>query len=284
MGVQSLDAEVLGKVHREQTMKQALAACELLVSSGLIVNVDLIYGLPGQTEAVFQEDISAMAASGVPALTLYSLRVNERTPVTRVLGDHERFDLARLVRWRAFVKRCAEELGYTQTRWHTFKRMQSAASTHEWLPTFDESMSGHQLGVGMSARSQLGYTVYRNVDRLEPYVDRVESWQSPVEQVFPMTEPDRMTQFVARSLGDGKPLERARYARTFGRTVDDDFGEIIARLVGGGLVVDEGEHLRVSDTGRLLHDLVTLAFYPEHARKWLAEREELSPAARPLTR
>jgi oxygen-independent coproporphyrinogen III oxidase len=281
MGVQTLDPEVLGKVHRGQTMEQALAACELLVGSGLIVNVDLIYGLPGQTEAIFREDIAAVAARGVPALTLYSLRVNERTPVTRVLGDEERFDLARLVRWRAFVKRCAEELGYSQTRWHTFKRMESTARTHEWLPTFDDSMSGHQLGVGMSARSQLGYTVYRNLDRLEPYMDRVEAGQSPVEQIFPMTEPDRMTQLVARTLGDGKPLGRSRYLKAFGRSLDEDFGEVIARLVGGGLVLDDGDRLRISETGRLLHDLVTLAFYPEHARKWLGEREERLPLVQP---
>lgn len=277
MGVQSLDPEVLGKVHRGQTMEQALQSCELLVTSGLVVNVDLIYGLPGQTEEVFWSDISAVAARGVPALTLYSLRVNERTPVTRVLQDQERFDLARLIRWRAFVKHCAEELGYTQTRWHTFKRLQSVARTHEWVSTVDASMSGHQLGVGMSARSQLGYTVYRNHDRLEPYMERIAAGESPVEQIFPMTVEDRKTQFVARSLGDGKPLERDRYERTFGRALDDDFGEAVDGLVRGGLVVDEGERLRVSETGKLLHDLVTLAFYPEHARRWLGERERRAP-------
>ena len=64
MGVQSLDASVLDTVHREQTMSQALAACDLLVGSGLIVNVDLIYGLPRQTEETFWHDISTVAAHG----------------------------------------------------------------------------------------------------------------------------------------------------------------------------------------------------------------------------
>src|SRR5262245_46793669 len=284
MGVQSLDPEVLGKVRREQTLDQALAACDLLVRSGLIVNVDLIYGLPGQSEELFQKDVSAVAARGVPALTIYSLRLNERTSVARALEDHERLDLARLMRWRAFVKRCAEDLGYTQTRWHTFKRLQSTARKHEWLPTFDDSMSGHQLGVGMSARSQLGYTVYRNHDRLEAYVNRIEAGQSPVEQVFPMTLPDRKTQFVARSLGDGKPLERGRYERTFRRTVDEDFGDVIDRLLRGGLIVDEGERLRISETGALLYDLVALAFYPEYARRWLDARDAGHRPARPAVR
>jgi len=274
MGVQSLDPGVLSTVHRDQTMEQALAACDLLVGSGLILNIDLIYGLPGQTEETFWRDISALVARGVPAFTLYSLRVNERTPVRRTLGEQERFDIARLMRWRAFVAHCARELGYTQTRWHTFKRMDSVARRHERLPTFDGSMAGYQLGVGMSARSQLGYTIYRNHVRLDAYVDRIEAGQSPVEQLFPMAEADRKTQFVVRSLGDGAPLPRDRYAATFGRAVDEDFGETIGRLLRGGLIIDEGTHLSLSETGRLVHDLVALAFYPDHARQWLAERED----------
>ena len=46
MGIQSFNDQVLEGVHRRHTRAQALAACELLVSSGLITNVDLIYGLP----------------------------------------------------------------------------------------------------------------------------------------------------------------------------------------------------------------------------------------------
>lgn len=281
MGIQSLDPAVLDTVHREQTMDQALAACELLVGSGLIVNVDLIYGLPGQSEDIFWRDISAVAARGVPAFTLYSLRVNERTPVSRTLAEDERFDIARLMRWRAFIGHCAAELGYTQTRWHTFKRLDSNARTHERLPTFDGSMAGYQLGVGMSARSQLGYTIYRNHDRLDPYIGRIEAGQSPVEQILPMAEADRKTQFVVRSLGDGAPLERSRYVATFGSSIEDDFGEITDRLVQGGLIADEGSHLSLSETGKLLHDLITLAFYPDHARQWLAEREERAALVKP---
>jgi oxygen-independent coproporphyrinogen-3 oxidase len=245
MGVQSLDEDVLGAVRREQTMEQALASCDLLVQSGLIVNVD-------------------------------------RTPVTRALADHERFGIASLMRWRAFVKHCAAELGYTQTRWHTFKRMDSVARRHEWMPTVDRAMSGYQLGVGMSARSQLGYTTYRNHDKIEPYMERIEAGRSPVEQIFVMGEADRQTQFVARSLGDGKPLERARYEATFGRSVDADFGETITGLVAGGLVLDHGDALRLTPSGELLYDLVTLAFYPEHAKKWLIDREEKAPLVQDL--
>ncbi len=273
MGIQSLDAEVLGSVHRRQTREQALAACELLVSSGLVVNVDLIYGLPQQTEAGFLDDLRAVAACGVPAVTLYSLRVTERTGVAKQLEHDEPFDLASLLRWRAFVKRSAEVLGYTQTRWHTFKRLDTIASTHERLPCFDDDMAGYQLGIGMSARSHLGFTVYRNHEQLEPYLARVEAGQSPVEHVFDLDEEDRMTQLIARTLGDGRALVRDDYARTFGRPIERDFGSLLDRLQGAGLLETTGPALALTPTGELLYDVVTLAFYPRRARDWLMARE-----------
>jgi oxygen-independent coproporphyrinogen-3 oxidase len=209
----------------------------------------------------------------VPSFTLYSLRVTERTPVRRVLSEEERFDLARLMRWRAVVQRGAEDLGYTQTRWHTFKRLDTHAHRHDRLPCFDDSLSGFQLGVGMSARSHLGHTIYRNRDSIDVYQQRVDSGVSPVEEIFPMSEEDLMTQFVARSLGDGKPLVRADYERVFGRAIDDDFGEVLQRLKWASLVDDDGFLLTLSERGKLLYDLVTLAFYPARARAWLAGKE-----------
>jgi oxygen-independent coproporphyrinogen-3 oxidase len=273
MGIQSLDGEVLGTVHRKQTQSQALAACELLVDSGLILNIDLIYGLPHQTENSFRQDLQTIAARGVPAITLYSLRSNERTPVTKAMRDEDRFDLAGLMRWRAFVKRCAEDLGYTQTRWHTFKRLDTVARKHERLPCFDDRMSGYQLGIGMSARSHLGHTVYRNHDRLEEYLARVEGDLSPVEQVFVLDEEDRMTQFIARTIGDGKTLARVEYAHAFGRAFDEDYAEILGRLTTAGLLEDDGATVALSPLGGLVYDLVMLAFYPRRAQVWLAARE-----------
>ena len=272
MGIQSLVPDVLDTVHRRHEVGQALAACELLVASGLVVNVDLIYGLPGQSPESFLADVTTLAGLGVPAITCYSLRVTERTPVTRAVG-HEPFDLGQLMAWRAFVKAAAESLGYTQTRWHTFKRMDSVAVTHERMPCFDESLRGFQLGVGMSARSHLGHAVYRNHPAHDAYIERIERGTSPVEEVFRFDDDDRRTQFVARSLGDGNPLVRSEYEGTFGRSVDDDFGEVLDRLRHGGLVDDDGEVIVLAERGKLVYDLVTLAFYPERARKWLEAHE-----------
>ena len=284
MGIQSLSDGVLETVSRRHGEQIALDACERIVASGLILNIDLMYGLPGQTEKSLRHDIENAADMGVHAFTAYSLRLNEYTPVSRSIAPDEVLDLERLMRWRAFLRDTAAEYGYTQTRWHTFKRMDSAAARHERLTCTDEQMQGFQLGIGLSARSHLGYNVYRNDSRMHHYIDAIEQGRSPVNEVFPLDAEDRRIQFVARTIGDGKPLHREAYRNTFGTPVEGDYAQTIDRLVRADLLADDGTAISLTETGKLVYDLITLAFYPPRAQHWLKEQLAAFEHATPATR
>ena len=269
MGVQSLDEGVLAGVQRRHDRETVLRACERIVGSGLILNVDLMYGLPGQSPESFLEDLETVAGRGVHSVTLYDLRVSERSPVGRSLAEGERLDLARLLAWRRFVKDAAAEHGFSQVRWHTFKRLDTIAARHERAACFDEQVQGFQLGIGMSARSHLGTAIFRNHVRMGEYVRRIEAGESPVEDVFELGPLDVRTQLVARTLGDGRELEWETWERAFGATLESDFGPVIERLAEVGLIETDARALRLTELGRLLHDRVMVQFYPSHAVEWL---------------
>lgn len=271
MGIQSLQENILDTVRRNSSTS-ALDACERILSEGFILNIDLIYGLPGQDESIFRKDFETVARSGVHAVTAYSLRLNESTPIAKKLAESERFDLGRLMRWRELVRDVASDLGYTQTRWHTFKRMDTIAALHEKLPTSGVDLRGHQFGIGLTARSSLGHNVYRNHRGLATYINRVESGASPVEDVIRYKPENLKTLFVTLTIGDGKPLLLDEYQSLFGRLIHEDFAETINRLQHGGLIsIDDGK-LTLTETGKLVYDLVTLSFYPQDAKQWLNER------------
>jgi oxygen-independent coproporphyrinogen-3 oxidase len=272
MGVQSLDDAVLDAVHRRHHLEQVLDACERIVAAGFILNVDLMYGLPGQSEESFARDLETVASRGVHSLTLYDLRTTQRTPLGRALRDEERLELAQLLRWRRFVRDAALAQGYTQTRWHTFKRLDGPARQHRRAPCNDDDGRGYQIGLGMSARSHLGYTVYRNHERMREYVARVESGQSPVEYVFPLDAEGRRTQFLARTIGDGGCLDPASYERAFGRPLAEAYGDVLDRHREGGLLEAREGALHLTEEGRLLYDRVLLGYYPKRALDWLWAR------------
>ena len=275
MGIQSLRDDVLDTVRRRHHGRTALEACELLADSGRIVNIDLIYGLPGQSEDDFRADFAAVAGAGIHSVTVYNLRLNERTPVGKNVGPEESLDMHRLARWRAVVRQTAADLGFAQTRWHLFQRTSAVKPAGPKPVRFeDRTGQGHQFGAGNSARSRLGGTIFRNTSDFHTYLARVEAGESPVEETFQLGDAERRTRFVALSLGEGKPIDRSVFASTFGRQFDDEYADPLARMTAAGLVSDDGERVELTTVGALVHDLVTLAFYPQHVKDWLKVRED----------
>jgi oxygen-independent coproporphyrinogen-3 oxidase len=277
MGVQSLNDGVLDTVQRRHTREMVEASCRLLVEAGLMVNIDLIYGLPGQTHDGFRRDFEAIAGLGAQSITTYNLRVNERTPVARSLADDERLDLANLVRWRSTVTTAARALGFVPKRWHTFHRHSVDGPAAEVVRNF-EDVTGHgnQFSVGMSARSRLDNVVFRNHASFETYLERVENGRSPVEETIALSGHERKLRFLALTLGDGKALPRAAYQEEFGCLLESDFSEPLTRLSEAGLIQEQLGSISLTETGQLLYDLVTRAFYPETVRRWMEERQSLA--------
>lgn len=282
MGVQTNDAQVLATTHRRHDAAQVERACEVLLAQGLMVNVDLIYGLPGQTEESFEADLRWIASRGVHSVTTYNLRLNESTPIGRLVAPEERADTVRLVRWRETASRVARDLGFVQTRWHTFQREEPATARDTARRFRDVTGWGPQLGAGPSARSRLFDAVYRNVKDHGTYLARIEGGLSPVDEVRPLEEGDRRLRFVALTIGDGLPLDRAAYQRTFSRRVDDDFGATISKLTASGVIEDRGADLVLTPAGRLVYDLALRAFYPEPARRWIEDRQRLTQTSKNL--
>jgi oxygen-independent coproporphyrinogen-3 oxidase len=283
LGIQSLQAEVLDDVKRGHDRKQSMDACRRLVEAGRIVNVDLIYGLPRQTEQSLVEDFRAVSALGIQSVTIYNLRVNERTPVVNVLREEERLDLLRMARWRAIVKQTAKELGFEQIRWHAFRRavpgLKGAGSEDLGVP----GLGGEQLGIGLSARSKFGQTIYRNNADLAVYLSRVEGGTSPVEEVLQLGLHDRKLRYLAGSLGDGLPLSRVGYRSAFECDIETDFGDPLRKLIDLNLVSDDGGQINVTDSGSLVYDLVMLAFYPHEIREWLNSHQAAAEKRRERT-
>lgn len=265
VGVESLDETVLGTVRRRHSAAQALAALRRVVENGLLLNADLIYGLPGQSMQGFRRDLEAVSEAGVHSICMYALRLDGTNKVAGQLAEAERLDLARVMRWRAFVAGAARALGFTQTRSYTWKRRIEAKAkpVASGRRRQAEANGGIQeFALGMSARSQLGGTVYRNHEQIQVYLDRVERGVSPVECAFALTEPDQRTQFVAGTLGSGRPLDRAAYEQRFGSGIDAHYGELLGRLRGAGITLDDGAQIALTELGLLAYDRVIERFYP----------------------
>jgi oxygen-independent coproporphyrinogen-3 oxidase len=79
IGVQSFDDAMLGALGRIHSAAEAQRAIAAALQSFDNVNVDLMYGLPGQTPAGAHADIRRAVAAGVPHISAYQLTIEPNT-------------------------------------------------------------------------------------------------------------------------------------------------------------------------------------------------------------
>lgn len=86
MGVQSFHADDLTFLNRRHSAEQVFSAVEALRRHGIDnLSLDLIYGLPGQTEERWLTNIRTFLSLGVPHLSAYHLIYEEGTALTRLV-------------------------------------------------------------------------------------------------------------------------------------------------------------------------------------------------------
>jgi putative oxygen-independent coproporphyrinogen III oxidase len=79
VGVQSFDDAMLAKLGRIHSADEARRAVGMALDTFGNVNLDLMYGLPGQTLAMARADIEEGAAMGTPHLSAYQLTIEPNT-------------------------------------------------------------------------------------------------------------------------------------------------------------------------------------------------------------
>ncbi|NQV06455.1 radical SAM family heme chaperone HemW [bacterium] len=87
LGIQSLDAAVLeslGRVHDRTAAGSAVSAAR---DAGLSVNVDLIFGTPGESVVSWERSVAGALDSGIDHLSIYALTVERGTPLSRSIAS-----------------------------------------------------------------------------------------------------------------------------------------------------------------------------------------------------
>ncbi|MDE6407260.1 MAG: radical SAM family heme chaperone HemW [Anaeroplasmataceae bacterium] len=80
IGVQSFDPALIQSIRRNHTEEMVYEAVKLLKKEGISnINIDMMYGLPGQTMKKLKKDIKKVIGLKVPHISYYSLILEEKT-------------------------------------------------------------------------------------------------------------------------------------------------------------------------------------------------------------
>lgn len=245
LGMQSAAPHVLAVLDRTHTPGRAVAAAREARAAGFDhVNLDLIYGTPGERDSDLDASLDAVLAAGVDHVSAYSLIVEDGTALARRVrrGELPAPDDDVLAARYERIDARLEAAGLTWYEVSNWAAGDAARCRHN-LGYWD---GGDWLGAGPGAHSHLGGVRWWNVKHPARYADRVADGGLPAADWEDLTAADRYLERVMLTLRLRTGLALA--------DLDADGNAAARRLAADGLVTISGGRLVLTDRGRLLAD------------------------------
>ena len=247
LGVQSWDEKLLKLLGREHNAPQAEESFRILRGAGFTnVNIDLMFGLPGQTIDQWRATLERTIALQPEHVSTYCLTYEEDTEffLRHARGefrqdadaDGEFFDVTIAI---------LQAAGYEHYEISNYARpgFESVHNRAYWL-------GKDYLGIGPSAVSTIGMQRWQNVCNYRAYIDRVFANRSPRESSENLTDQMKRTERIALSL-------RTRDGVS---AVDlKDFATETDEFVALGLLRQSNGNFILTPKGKVLTDSITEA-------------------------
>ena len=212
MGMQSACDRELAAVHRPHTFKQVEQAVKAARNAKIKnLNLDLIYGLPGQTEESWRASVEAALALEPEHLSCYGLTVEEGTPLARRVAEGESLpsDDEQAGRYLWTVARLAQA-GLEQYEVSNFSRTgyQSRHNLKYW-------MGRPYVGLGAAAHSDFGGCRYSFVKDLEGYIRGVLGDGKLLDDMDEIPRRERGSEYLMLRLRTTHGIEEWEYRREY---------------------------------------------------------------------
>lgn len=248
LGVQSWDDELLKLLGREHNAAQAEESFRILRYAGFgNINVDLMFGLPGQTVAQWRATLEKTIALQPEHISTYCLTYEEDTEFfLRHARGEFRQDTDGDAEFFEMTMTMLEDAGYQHYEISNYARpgFESVHNRAYWL-------GEDYLGIGPSAVSTIGMQRWQNVCDYRAYIDRALAGQSPRESSENLTDEMKRTERIALSL-------RTRDGVSAGEL--KNFGSETDELVALGLLRPSNGNFILTQKGKALTDSITEAF------------------------
>lgn len=232
----------LGRIHTYEQFEESYIEARLAGFDN--INVDIMSAIPNQTVAGYEDNLRKVIALKTEHISAYSLIVEEGTPlynmVERTHGrilpsedeDREMY---------AMTKAMLADAGYSR-----YEISNYAKPGRECRHNISYWERADYLGFGVAAASLLGKRRFTNTFDVASYIANPIDNHSE-EQLLTLN--DEMEEYMFLGLRMMKGVDTERFGELFGRSFEELYGEITARQIEQGLMVRDGNRVRLTDIG-----------------------------------
>ncbi|MDC7118521.1 radical SAM family heme chaperone HemW [Corynebacterium amycolatum] len=250
LGMQSAVPHVLTTLDRTHTPgRPAAAVAEARAAGFEHINLDVIYGTPGESMSDLDTTLEAVLATDVDHVSAYSLIVEPGTAMARKVrrGELPMPDDDDLADRYERIDAALSQAGFS---WYEVSNWAKPGGQcgHNMLYWRD----GNWWGAGPGAHSHLDGTRFYNVKHPARYAATISGGELPIKDSERLTAEDRHTEKIMLGLRLAEGID----ANLLG---EDELGKA-RRQAEAGMVefvsVDCGQRIQLTNRGRLLADAI----------------------------
>ncbi|WP_288819912.1 radical SAM family heme chaperone HemW [uncultured Corynebacterium sp.] len=250
LGMQSAVPHVLATLDRTHTPgRPAAAVAEARAAGFEHINLDVIYGTPGESMADLDTTLEAVLATEVDHVSAYSLIVEPGTAMARKVrrGELPMPDDDDLADRYERIDAALSQVGFS---WYEVSNWAKPGGQcrHNMLYWRD----GNWWGAGPGAHSHLDGTRFYNVKHPARYAATISGGELPVKDSEGLTAEDRHTEKIMLGLRLAEGIDA--------NLLGEDELDKARRQAEAGMVefvsVDGGQRIQLTNRGRLLADAI----------------------------
>lgn len=270
LGVENFNDDLLAENGRAHRSPEILRAYQWAKDLGFPqINIDLIAGMVGETEANWRECIRKTIELAPDSVTIYQMELPYNTIYSkelRVLGS-DTISPSQIADWptkRRWVAYAFDELlkaGYEISSGYTL--VKDKAKTR--FVYRDGLWHGADLlGTGVASFGHVNGVHMQNVDDWDRYLARLAEGRLPLHRALPVSARELLIRELVLQLKTGR-VEPSYFRSKFDTDIVDLYGPVLARLQANGDLTYSVQEIRLTRQGLLQVDrLLPEFFLPEH--------------------
>lgn len=272
MGVQDFDLRVQKAVNRYNTVEDVSSLVTALRAQHYhSISMDLIYGLPFQTQQSFSATLNQVIDLSPDRLSLFNYAHLPHLFKSQSLINEQELPSAQ--QKLDILQMCIETLqnaGYVYVGMDHFAKPDDSLVQAQRAGVLQRNFQGYSthgdcdlLALGVSSISAFGGVYVQNAKNVEQYQQLIDSGERAMIRGFTLSGEDHLRQFVINQLICHFGLDFEEVAKRFSVDPQTHFAEELAELepmIEDGLLSSDNTGIRVHNAGRLLIRRICMVF------------------------
>jgi len=246
-GVQSFDNLELERIGRAHNEIEACSAISAARAAGFDnINLDLMYGLPGQTPDSWRKTLEKGLLFLPEHLSLYQLTIEPETPF-HTLFESKRMRLPaeeEIIKMDEITRELCSSAGL-----HQYEISNYATAGSECRHNINYWQNNEYLAAGASAVSCLRGVRERRIANPAEYISLISKTESVVIETECLSREDSFRETVIMGLRMVSGVSRTALHERYALDLEAYYGKTLEKLLGLGFLELTETHLRITSKG-----------------------------------